>query len=274
MSAAVQAGRTQCAKNGLRVVTLVAACLIAWQSVVAVTPVRVAATAEQPPSPGIAALQPSQPPPARFLAALRAKIPIAPPTLEGNPYIALETSKLPSTPAGTVCGVRFEPDQVHYRLATFADTTAARTAGFAVTHFGACGTCSTLQDLAVYLEKPDLTSPVRKCGIRWHVSARLRCLEDLGFSTACAQTWLYDLQNTRHECFGVCVWSWIEGEAPTRKDGRLNDCLQCDEDRSGPVFKAIAGRTRRNSGIHSSIPRPTDEIAPVVHDYVPDLAPR
>lgn len=46
--------------------------------------------------------------------------------------------------------------------------------------------------------------------------ARLRCLEDLG---------------------------WIEGEAPTRKDGRLNACLQCDEDRSGPVFKATAGRT-------------------------------
>ena len=114
---------------------------------------------------------------------------------------------------------------------------------------------------------------MRKCGIKWHVSARLTCLEDLGFSTACAQTWLYDLQNTRRQCFGVCIRSWIEGEAPTRKDGRRNRCLQCDEDRSGPVFKAIAGRTRRNSGIYSSIPRPAEEIAPVVHDYVPDLAP-
>jgi len=70
------------------------------------------------------------------------------------------------------------------------------------------------------------------------------------------------------------MMSWITGEAAMREDGRLNACLQCDEDRSGPVFKAIAGRTRRNSGIQSSIPRPTEEIAPVIHDYVPDLAPR
>ena len=26
-------------------------------------------------------------------------------------------------------------------------------------------------------------------------------------------------------------------------DGSLNDCIQCDEDESGPIFKAIAGRT-------------------------------
>jgi hypothetical protein len=173
-----------------------------------------------------------------------------------------------------VCGVQFQPDQIHYRLSTFADPEAARTAGAAVTHYGACGTCSTLQDLAVYLEKPDLTAPVRSCAIAWSASASLACLEALGFSTACAQTWLYNIDNTRRQCFGVCVLSWIEGEASTRSDGRLNACLQCDEDRSGPVFKAVAGRTRRNSGIHSSIPRPDDEIAPVVHDYVPALPPR
>jgi hypothetical protein len=244
------------------------------QSVVAVTPMLGTAAAEQPPFAALPTMQPSQPPQARLLAALRFKIPIEPPMLEGDPYKTWEVKESRSTPAGTVCGVQFEPDQVHYRLSTFANTMAARTAGFAVTHFGACGTCSTLQDLAVYLEKPDLTSPVRKCAMKWHASASLRCLEDLGFSLACAKTWLYDAQNTRRQCLGVCTWSWIEGEAPTRKDGRLNACLQCDEDRSGPVFKAVAGRTRRNSGIHSSLPRSTDEIAPVVHDYVPGLPPR
>jgi hypothetical protein len=206
----------------------------------------------------------------RLLAALRSKIPLDPIALDGDPYIVWRTQEPPPTPAGTVCGVRFEPDRIHYRLSTFAGSGAARTAGFAVTHFGACGTCSTMQDLAVYLEKPDLTSPVRRCGISRSAAVGLRCLENLGFSTACAQTWLYNLENTRHHCLGVCLWSWLEGEAPTRKDGRLNACLQCDEDRSGPVFKATAGRTRRNSGIHSSIPRPGVEIAQVVHDYVPD----
>jgi hypothetical protein len=118
-----------------------------------------------------------------------------------------------------------------------------------------------------------ISAPVRSCGISWNDSAGLMCLEHLGLSAACAQTWLYNVVNTRRHCFSVCIVSWIKGEAPTRKDGRLNDCLECDEDLSGPVFKATAGRTRRNSGIQSSIPRPNEQIAPVVHDYVPDLAP-
>ena len=210
---------------------------------------------------------------ARLLAALRSKIPLEPIAAKGDPYLIWQTQEPPPAPAGTLCGVRFERDQVHYRLSTFSTPAAARTAGFSATHFGACGTCSTLQDLAVYLEKPDLTAPVRRCGISWDASASLTCLEDLGFSAACAQTWLYNVINTRRHCFSVCIVAWITGEAPTRQDGRLNDCLQCDEDRSGPVFKATAGRTRRNSGIQSSIPRPNEEIAPVVHDYVPDLAP-
>ena len=85
---------------------------------------------------------------------------------------------------------------------------------------------------------------------------------------------VFNVENTRRECFGACLSSWIRGEASTLPDGRLNACLQCDEDRSGPVFKATAGRTRRNSGIRSSIPRRDEEVAHVVHDYVPIEAPR
>jgi len=224
----------------------------------------VACTQHPPPDPAARPPQSSQ---ARLIAALRAKIPIAPLTLSGDPYLGMPVT---DSPAGAVCGVRFEPDQVRYRLATFGGAAAAAAAGFAVTHFGACGTCSTLQDLAVYLEKPDLTAPVRRCGVHLSAESTLQCLQDLGFSSPCAQTWLYNVLNTRRKCFSVCAWSWVEDEAPTGPDGRLNSCLQCDEDRSGPIFKATAGRTRRNSGIRSSIPRPDEQIAPVVHDYVPN----
>lgn len=41
-------------------------------------------------------------------------------------------------------------------------------------------------------------------------------------------------------------------------DGHLNPCLQCDEDKSGTLFKYYSGRTRRNSGIKSEIDRPED----------------
>jgi hypothetical protein len=261
-------------KPSRQAVTFVALSLLAAQSLVPLTEVFAASAAGQPPAVSPPAMQLAQPAQAPLLAALRSKIPIEPIALKGDPYAIWQDREPPRSPAGTVCGVRFEQDQVHYHLFTFADTAAARAGGFAVTHFGACGTCSTLQDLAVYLEKPDLTAPVRSCGIKWTESGRLTCLEKLGFSTPCAETWLYNAENTRRQCFSVCIWSWLEGEAPTRKDGRLNACLQCDEDRSGPVFKATAGRTRRNSGIYSSIPRPSDAIAPVVHDYVPVVPPR
>ena len=224
---------------------------------------------------GHSAAQPAKPDSsaadARLVTALRSKVPLNPITLEGDPYRAWREREPPRAPAGTVCGVKFEPDLVHYRLGTFAADEEARAAGFAVTHVGACGTCSTLQDLAVYLERPDLTAPVRHCGILLSDSGSLACIEKLGFSAPCARTWFFNARNTRRECLGVCLASWIMAEPPTRSDGRLNACLQCDEDRSGPVFKATAGRTRRNSGIRSSIPRPDEEVDRVAHDYVPGV---
>jgi hypothetical protein len=222
------------------------------------------------------AVSPAVPPPAAvapadpaLLAALRATIPLDPIPLAGDPYLAWRGREPPEPPPATVCGVRFEADRVHYRLRTFTSAEAARAAGHAVTHEGTCGTCSTLQDLAVYLERPDLTAPVRRCGMRLTRADALACLEGLGFSGPCAATWNANIENTKYACFFTCMLSWAEGDPATGPDGRLNPCLQCDEDRSGPVFKATAGRTRRNSGIQSSIPRPADQVAPVVHDYVP-----
>jgi hypothetical protein len=48
-------------------------------------------------------------------------------------------------------------------------------------------------------------------------------------------------------------------------DGALNACLQCDEDESGPVFKAVAGRTRRNSGLATALCRPCETVWRVEH---------
>ena len=43
----------------------------------------------------------------------------------------------------------------------------------------------------------------------------LACIERLGFSAPCARTWNFNVENTRRECFGTCLASWIEGEAAT-----------------------------------------------------------
>jgi hypothetical protein len=202
----------------------------------------------------------------KLLAALRSAVPLNPIGVGEDPYSTWAGRIPPPAPPDTVCGVRFEADQIHYRLETFGSPEEAQRSGFHVTHTGGCGACSTLQDLAVYLERPDLTAPVRRCGMQ---PGTLGCIEALGFTHACARIWDFNVQNTKRECFGVCMRSWMSGEASTKPDGALNDCLQCDEDRSGPVFKTVAGRTRRNSGIRSSIPRPNEQVSHVVHDYVP-----
>uniref|UniRef100_A0A7S3UZF0 Uncharacterized protein n=1 Tax=Aplanochytrium stocchinoi TaxID=215587 RepID=A0A7S3UZF0_9STRA len=207
-----------------------------------------------------------------------------------------------------------------------------------LTHYGQCGVCSTLQDLAVYISQPDLTTPVRSCTLKLVPSWQLSCLrKKIGFSYECSQIWFFNAHHTgmvspRGGCFGVCManlfnpnnqpvgdfnpcepakdklfmqafepeyertddinpsptagfclpsgkrsaallgnfkkkrvgycGNTINGEPACHpqqyQNGpyRLNPCLQCDECRSGPVFQKVAGRTRRNSGLHSKIERP------------------
>ena len=188
--------------------------------------------------------------------------------VEGDPYEDFKASSWFAFPEEAVCAIKYEDDRIHYVIATFSDESAAEDYGYTVTHKGHCGTCSTLQDLATYLYYRDLTTPVRRCSaLVWFKPWSSTCLEALGFTPPCAETWYYNAKNTAHECLWPCIDSWIRKEPFNQSDGSLNDCLACDEERSGPVFKYVAGRTRRNSGIESSIDRPEDEIYSIVHDY-------
>jgi hypothetical protein len=172
------------------------------------------------------------------------------------------------TPEGTVCGVVvLDEAEGRYELATFASETEASEAGAILTHHDACGRCSTLQDLAVYAEILDLTAPVRQCGVEnfGDHQGTVVCLEALGFTLPCAQIWAFNTANTRDQCLSICA-SLLD--APYHEpDGALNACLLCDEEQSGSVFKAVAGRTRRNTGIASALCRPCEEAKPVAHGY-------
>ena len=169
-----------------------------------------------------------------------------------------------------VCAIKYQDDQnrLNYTIKNFNDSNTAIQNGYIVTHQGRCGACSNLNDLAIYLSV-NLTKPTRKCGMLGSVSEKLAfdCLLEIGFTSQCAQIWLFNTINTRKNCFGVCIIAWILNEPFTNPDGSLNNCLQCDEDKSGPVFKYFSGRTRRNSGIRSEIDRPTDEVYNITHCY-------
>jgi len=174
-----------------------------------------------------------------------------------------------------VCAIRFTDTlRVAYELRGFETSALATSAGFIVTHHGSCGSCSTLHDLSVYLGTPDLTTPARECARRFGLSRKQQCFEKIvGFTSYCAESWAYNARNTKQACLGTCVSDYgllnllfhrYPGTAVTQS-GQLRPCLQCDEDKSGPGFEYSAGRTRRNSGIESAIPRPEAEISSVDH---------
>lgn len=179
-----------------------------------------------------------------------------------------------------VCAIRFlDSGNTSYELRDFDSASAADLAGFTVTHQGRCGSCSTLQDLAIYLANADLTSPARQCARRMGLKRKKQCFqESIGFTPYCAESWAYNALHTRQECLGTCIadygfFSLIIGRytgSNTDETGQLRPCLQCDENKSGAGFKFSAGRTRRNSGIESAIERSESEIYPVDHSaYFP-----
>jgi len=200
-----------------------------------------------------------------FLAELRAWTLLDPPApLAANPYAAAAPDLEPA-----VCAVRIEDREARtYRLEVWPSAEEAAARGAVVTHDGACGLCSDLESLAVYAGVGDLTQPVRACGIEGILGGEeqnMACLEAIGFNRACASIWYWNTVNTRAHCQDLCLQLY---DAPYHEEGgALNACLQCDEDNSGPVFKAVAGRTRRNSGLATALCRPCAEVRPLSHRY-------
>ena len=206
------------------------------------------------------------------LAALRAWTLLDPPeAIQEDPY-ATPDAWLQARGAETLCAVQVADHAARtYRLETYDTAAAAAASGAIVTHEGACGLCSDLGSLAVYAGVGDLTAPVRACGLQGMLGGRdgparnLACLREIGFNEACASIWYWNTVHTRGACQEVCLRLL---NAPYHsEDGSLNPCLQCDEDRSGPIFKAVAGRTRRNSGLATALCRPCHEVRPLLHRY-------
>jgi len=175
-----------------------------------------------------------------------------------------------------VCGVHYQDTECsEYQLKNYPDRATAEAAGAFVTHLGTCGFCSTMQDLSVYLANLDLTTISLECGKKLAVlgtSEGIECFQDLGMSLPCARMWSFNADNTKNECGLKCFASDVSnvafnGPPPTCP---LNECLQCDEENSGPVFQSYAGRTQRQSGLLSAIARPCDAIASIKQGACPE----
>ena len=103
-----------------------------------------------------------------------------------------------------------------------------------------------------------MTEISRKCAFKSLFSEKLglKCMkEQIGFTDECNECWMENIKCDRKNCKWICLWSMIINEPYVDKNGNLNKCLQCDEDKCGPAFKACAGANRRRSCIASDIMR-------------------
>ena len=161
--------------------------------------------------------------------------------VSSNPY---DDPNNPPPSPDVYCAMKWSTDidpvsgNKRYHLKIFPDEASAKKANFSITHKGHCGACSSLQDLGVYMRE-NLTTPVRSCAMKstfsFNSDKKLReCLLELGFSDMCTSIWAYNAKNTKDVCYWTCMWSYIRNEPFNKPDGSLNNCLQCDEDKSGP----------------------------------------
>lgn len=166
---------------------------------------------------------------------------------------------------GGVCGIKINEINDSYYLKSFENENDLPET-WHTTHFGKCGACSSIQDLKTYIDVKDMLKRARSCGKYLLKRRRIQCLKNIGLTSECANAWDNNIQSTRTHCLWPCIRAWVTNEPNVMRDGKtLNECLQCDEDISGPRFKKEAGRTRRNSGIVSSIQREDSEIRDVDH---------
>jgi hypothetical protein len=199
--------------------------------------------------------------------------------LECDPYRNSSCATVPAQESeGGACVVDYAFEHidacpVSYRLRTYKGSIHdAREEGLLVTHAGACGVCSSLQDLAAYVEQgAGLRHASTVCGMRGRVSEAdgVRCFREIGFTDSCSQVWFFNTRNTAEHCMSKCVPFVLSGRPPNQNlpGCPLDSCIECDEVQSGPLFKRFAGRSRRNSGLQSSIVRRCSEMEELeLHD--------
>ena len=164
-----------------------------------------------------------------------------------------------------------------YELKTFESKLKAEQNLHVVTHYGTCGVCSTLQDLATYILNTDMTSIGIDCAFRGlaNITDGIQCYKNVGYTNDCSVAWLTTSFLTNIHCGNICREHAVlkkPNNKPNSPNCELADCILCDEINTGPFFKKYAARTRRNSGLTSLIVRNCTEIITLKHldpcDYI------
>lgn len=143
----------------------------------------------------------------------------------------------------------------------------------------ACGVCSSTQDLAgliqfsngleqvliscikAYLDPEDPSSITPEA-----VQSIIFCVATVAQLTpSCASLWVWSGLDLINNCLEDCIELFTAPQPSNNPDCTLNNCLQCDELHTLPIFEEFAGRRRGRTGLMSLTVRNCNEMANIEH---------
>lgn len=192
-----------------------------------------------------------------------------------DPFLA--TTCVPGFVEGEACVVDLIPEssgascpgEYTYRLRTVPSLVNATAEGQYITHTGACGTCSSLEDLALMIEYPDIPYKAQQCFFRStavkYVDTAVTCYEEIGFTKSCATTLAYHQKRIVDKGCGYQCAAWsFDGDLGKPSCEDASGCGACVDDIGiSARLELMAGRTFATSGYPSQRARQCSDIAPL-----------
>lgn len=149
------------------------------------------------------------------------------------------------------------PNNHSYRLRTVESLEDAIATKQYITHTGACGACSSLQDLAIMIEYPEIPYRAQQCFFRSnalkYIDEAITCYEEIGFTTTCSAALSYHQKRIVDEKCGYQCAAWgYDGDLGRPSCDDVSGCGACVDGKSiSARLELVAGRTFANSGYPS-----------------------
>jgi hypothetical protein len=175
---------------------------------------------------------------------------------------------------GPVCA--FDNKGPESNITTFVNKDAAHKAGFLIVHCGACGACSSWQNMAIqYSTRMTLASLSQACAQESLFQKGdekeddiTNCLMEptIGFDEECAVCWMEDIVCTVNNCAYIYLQSLMINNIGNFRVGKDDITSATCEEAHCEVGKFVpcVGATRRRMNITSSIARPGDQQCAIV----------
>lgn len=151
---------------------------------------------------------------------------------------------------------------------TFPSAEAALSANYTIAHCGACGACSTWQNLKVEWSTRDelahLSQDCAKLTLFAGYDAALQChVDTIGFDEKCATCWVNDEICARNHCVFIFLQAAVINQlgnfAVSLDEMTSAMCEEAWCEDKNAFFVPCSGASRRRMNIKSDIVRPASE---------------